>query len=1251
MNEQQLRDDLVREQDKNIFLIAGAGAGKSSLMVNRIIEQAKLKKDDEMFKRMVAITFTNKATMELEEKVMDALLDLPESEEKERLLAEQHDLTIATIHSFCQQILQARPLEAGLSPNFGLIEETEAKELFQAILYDVFHGDFAKTDEGYAFMVENGFELSMYVDMLYSQALHHELGLEETSLSIDLQKEEAASRAFLDEVIQLVLEHQIPQNTAVSYYPLANLKKINPKLPLRDFIIESYRNKSGDRYEAIKEVLYADNGGKQLKEKLDDTYSVEVFGEGRYVDEADFADDVMQFINGLFESKVKLLIRENNLSTDTLFANREAVETDMPYIKAWTNELENIIAETREDHIEPLFDHIFNKTFIYDEVRPLLTPTQKSLYYNIDVSNVQELIQLLTGDVYRKPAVLAELKDKLVLYRDKRHIYFTQSMQLKIVLQRLFRQVIERYEEEKLKRNVVTNNDLLMKTAQLLKEEAVRDYFHAKYRYIYVDEYQDTDPLQTEILLYLTSETMPTSVEDAKPTAGSLFVVGDPKQSIYRFRNADLRIYNQMKEMATSDEHWRVENLYANFRSNNPLIHWFNKTFHPLFEEEANSFIQPSYDKMSVKAEDNNPAEWDKRLTGIYKLNVMGNKAEEQRENEAEKIAAWIDEQCVKEQTCTFKDVLIITPSNADVVYYVNALKARGIPTSFSGKIDISDFPEIVRLAYMIDYFVRPNRLKKYRLLAYSFKISFSLFKEYEDSEEERKQVAARFANIRLALEMLSRYSKLARELRPMEFLSTLVYDARFGIYDTATTRVDYDGARSILTTLIERVRIYNPQTLSDLAAYLMKQLDESIEYEIQADNDSNEVRIMNLHKTKGLEAKIVFLACPKNARARMGRPTKIVTRDGWNEEIEYALYTKYGQGQASIKYFTEAFYEKKQAELKHEEAERIRTIYVAATRAEEMLVITQVEGKQGNTWDDLIGDDLSELTLSPETEHAEMEQDVWYIPIHRETVLIEEQIVSVDKWHSYQTLLPSDRGAYAMKVDEIKAEEISLEVAIANENAPYKGPLWGNLVHAGIECLLKSSEHSLDEKMYREALRNGLEQYELTERELRILGDVGVGDGGKKTDILLQLEENVALQTALTKYVEQFFHHEQSVMWLESHTAFPEFPFTAWLSEADARSLQLKESEGNDDKPVLVRGVIDLVLQSKDTDKKNIIIDYKTDRMLEDESVEAFTSRLIKAYGQQLQTYKTVLQKMSPKDSPIQIYIYAVTIDEFISC
>ncbi|MEI7752447.1 MAG: UvrD-helicase domain-containing protein, partial [Candidatus Omnitrophota bacterium] len=106
------------------------------------------------------------------------------------------------------------------------------------------------------------------------------------------------------------------------------------------------------------------------------------------------------------------------------------------------------------------------------------------------------------------------------------------------------------YQTWRSERNVLNFQDLLMKSAKLLREfPEVRAYFKGRITHLLVDEFQDTDPIQAEIVMLLSGkDNAENDWRKVKPKEGSLFLVGDPKQSIYRFRRADIDVFNRVKE-------------------------------------------------------------------------------------------------------------------------------------------------------------------------------------------------------------------------------------------------------------------------------------------------------------------------------------------------------------------------------------------------------------------------------------------------------------------------------------------------------------------------------------------------------------------------------------------------------------------------------------------------------------------------------------------------------------------------------
>ncbi len=156
---------------------------------------------------------------------------------------------------------------------------------------------------------------------------------------------------------------------------------------------------------------------------------------------------------------------------------------------------------------------------------------------------------------------------------------------LAALLREDLRGLVADYESAKAKAGLLDFDDLLLRTRGLLREHAeVRRELAGRFRHIVVDEYQDTDPMQTEIVLLLTAEE-PADADwrEAVPVPGRLALVGDPKQSIYRFRRADVAHYLRVKERLLANGAAEVR-LTTNFRSVPGICDFVNRTLKPVFE-------------------------------------------------------------------------------------------------------------------------------------------------------------------------------------------------------------------------------------------------------------------------------------------------------------------------------------------------------------------------------------------------------------------------------------------------------------------------------------------------------------------------------------------------------------------------------------------------------------------------------------------------------------------------------------------
>ena len=218
---------------------------------------------------------------------------------------------------------------------------------------------------------------------------------------------------------------------------------------------------------------------------------------------------------------------------------------------------------------------------------------------------------------------------------------------------------------ERRRLNSLNYGDLLNLAARVLRENVpVRRALQQKFKYLLVDEFQDTDPVQAEIMFWLAEdgEAAP-AVKPDKPAdwrkvalrPGALFVVGDPKQSIYRFRRADIDIYNLVRQRFSDREVGRVLPLTLNFRSTPAICAWANEVFETRFPAKPTAYA-PRFTALDAERAD--------ASGGVFTLTHSCDSSELQRQD-AEKIAAYIRTE-VDAGRSQFSDFLILTRKKRD---------------------------------------------------------------------------------------------------------------------------------------------------------------------------------------------------------------------------------------------------------------------------------------------------------------------------------------------------------------------------------------------------------------------------------------------------------------------------------------------------------------------------------------------------------------------------------------------------------
>jgi len=476
--------------------------------------------------------------------------------------------------------------------------------------------------------------------------------------------------------------------------------------------------------------------------------------------------------------------------------------------------------------------------------------------------------------------------------------------------------------------------DLLMLSATLLREHPrVRDALGMRYRRLLVDEFQDTDPVQAEVCFLLASESSEgNDWRNVKPRAGAIFLVGDPKQSIYRFRRADIQVYEFAKERVAA--HGVVLALTRNFRSVTPIAEFVDRYFQDVFGATA-SDVQAAFTPMHA-THDGGATDGVKAYTVTPAKRDIGSIVDA----DCALVASWIAQR-VASGECEPGDFLILTAKRDPVASYARALAERNIPVTTAGA-KIPRELELSELLLVLHAIADPDNAIA---VAAALEGLFfgcgpaDLYDAHADGIRFRVTSSPGTGEgiVVRALRQLHEWWTASQRQSADVLLERILDDT--GLLYFAASQTLGDVRAGALMRVIEMLRETSLTGASGTADAI-----DRIELLLGQDSDdatlmgggSDAVRVMNLHKAKGLEAKVVILAAPIPDGEH---PPKVhITRDASgpvtsgivleNERKTIARPTGWAAMAAEEHGFAEA------------EKERLR--YVAATRAARELVIAR---------------------------------------------------------------------------------------------------------------------------------------------------------------------------------------------------------------------------------------------------------------------------------------------------------------------
>jgi ATP-dependent helicase/nuclease subunit A len=536
----------------------------------------------------------------------------------------------------------------------------------------------------------------------------------------------------------------------------------------------------------------------------------------------------------------------------------------------------------------------------------------------------------------------------------------------------------DRYAQWRRREGRLNFQDLLIHARNLLRDHPdVRTALRERFTPVLVDEFQDTDPIQAEILFYLTgSDAEEKDWRKLVPLAGSLFVVGDPKQSIYRFRRADIETYAGVRSRIQASG--RLLELSTNFRSTSALCEWVNRAFpRPGFFPKEATPGQAGYVPISAARQDGALSPCALRLP----TPASGNSERPVAEADASRIAEVIASAIAKGEKRP-EDFLILFRRRKFMADYARALEERGVVPEIGGGAAFGASEELEALMPVLESLADSDNP-----VPFVAALRGPFFGVDDETLYRFVRAGGRFsfraalpeaadAGIRRAFELFREGERLVETLPPAAAISRLV--ERLGGTALAAARDLGDSRAGNLLKALSAARKFSSDGLDFFA--VVEELErlreeDSVEQMSVEPGRPGAVRLMTLHSAKGLEAPVVFLAEPA---AGSGRPRNYCIDRSVEPPRGYFRVTKRFGEHGEEEIARPAGWEKMQeSEKSFDEAEKVRMLYVGATRARDLLVVSikkTAAGRAAGAWaalDPFLEENLASRAPAPARQPA----------------------------------------------------------------------------------------------------------------------------------------------------------------------------------------------------------------------------------------------------------------------------------------
>lgn len=1066
--------------DKNILVSASAGSGKTTVMIQKIINLVLKENDRTPISRFLVVTFTKASASDMKAKLVEAFQKHQDDEFCLSQIDEVDTSDISNLHSFCSRLISTYFYEVNVDPSFQVIDGAVGAFLQDKALEKLFEKKEKLGDEQYLKLFD------IFQKKRQDKNLKNIIKRFNNYLNSNLNSE----KWFFD-TLEKAYNQDLSQNSCANiingYVPkkMSELAKESEKFA--DFCLNNKQEKLYDYFTEISSVLKTVNSKNS------------------------------------FEVNAKNIAEIKFPQAPRLSANVE--------IKPQVDEFKALLKSQIEN---------FQKNYICDDIN------------------------------YLKQGLLEMKEVALSLFG-------------------LVKEFNEIYDELKREINGLDFNDLERKALVILKNPEILQALREKYRYIFVDEYQDINSVQEEIISLVSGKN-------------NRFMVGDIKQSIYRFRLCDPDIFLQKyEEYDKKNSISELFKLNCNFRSDKKILKFVDLIFSGVMTEDFGG-IDYEKDSKFIPGKDNldNPnsvnlfyVDTSKekpeqvKLSGVYSVkNHVQPELDDEEKGviEAKLVADTIAKiiESVGFENFKYSDVAVLVGSrNAMVAKFIETLKGFGIKVSSDEKFNLIDkvyIQEILNFVKLVcnqnDDFVLFKVLKS-RLFGFSdeelVKIRlidpkarfFECVKNFDGLADEELKIKLLNFN-----QTVKKFSDFAMVLTVKQLCKKIVEE--FSLYQINDASEEFESANNNIDLMIDSL----PET--DAFDFVFNYANFSLEIENECGGDT--VSVMTIHKSKGIEFKYVFLINTTNEFNFESTYENVIFNKTFGVGIDF-YDTKNRTQMPSVASSGIKLLEKRKLV-----EEQQRVLYVALTRAKEKLFVICSKDK----------DKLS-ARLKP---HKKCFAD-WFEPlIYNEINGKHNELINFQEFDSSELSEKNETEKKAIHFKDFEAQQpVWFEYQFSDAKQ------FG--LKTSISKIIKSNEAGKQQFIGTGSSADRGTEYHSFLQKL----DFKAGELDKQIDKISN-ENNFDVDVNLIKKIVKLSIFDEIS---KANYIFTEREFYAKLKTDD-----FKQTNANGE--FILQGIIDLIAIYDDY---FIILDYKTG-LINDEK--------LKNYSLQLNTYSEIAEKIFDK-------------------